>query len=159
MTALKRLKFKMIETVLAYLVNKDEVLLLYRNKKKNDINEGKWIGVGGHIEIGESPSDALIREVKEETNLDVITFTKRGEILFINNDFKEIMHLYVVNEYKGDIKECDEGELRYFKIKDIFSLPMWEGDKIFLDKLFNTDEVFSLTLTYNGNKLIKSEFH
>ena len=67
-----------METVLCYLFKDEEVLMLYRNKKKIDINKGKWIGVGGHIESGEDCDVALIREVKEETNLDLLSFVKRG---------------------------------------------------------------------------------
>lgn len=54
-----------------YIEKDDEVLMLYRNKKKNDINKGKWLGVGGHIEEGESPYECVVREIKEETGLEV----------------------------------------------------------------------------------------
>ena len=58
-------------TTLCYIENDDKYLMLHRVKKQNDINKGKWIGVGGHTEDQESPEECLLREVKEETGLDV----------------------------------------------------------------------------------------
>ena len=147
----------MVETVLAYIERNDEYLLLYRNKKKNDINLGKWIGVGGHIEENETPEQALIREIKEETNLDVNTFEKRGIVYFYNNDFSEVMHLYIVKDYSGEIKECDEGILEFKKKNELFELPMWEGDKYFLKLLLEDSPYFELELFYNGDNLVSIE--
>ena len=146
----------MEETVLAYIQKDNQYLLLFRNKKKNDINKGKWIGIGGHIESGETPESALIREIKEETNLDVLDYTKRGIVYFINNDFSEVMHLYVVNKYQGEIGDCDEGELRFVDIDKMDELPMWEGDKIFLAYLKDNHPYFELELTYDGDELKSS---
>ena len=56
-------------TTLCYLEKNDSYLLLHRIKKQNDINKDKWIGVGGHFEDFESPEECLLREVKEETGL------------------------------------------------------------------------------------------
>lgn len=128
----------MDETVLAYIFKDDEVLMLYRNKEKDDINKNKWVGVGGHLEKGESKDAALIREIKEETNLDVIDYSFLATLIFINNDYKEIMYLYRVDSFSGEIKECDEGELKFIKVKDLLSLNMWEGDKYFLELLVNS---------------------
>ena len=147
----------MVETVLAYIQRNNQYLLLYRNKKKNDINEGKWIGVGGHVEKGETPEDALIREIKEETNLEVLEYSKRGIVYFINNNISEVMHLYVVNKVKGSIGECDEGELRYVDIDKMDQLPMWEGDKIFLQYLIENRPYFELELIYDGDELKSSK--
>ena len=146
-----------IETVLAYIKKDDQYLLLYRNKKENDLNKNKWIGVGGHLEKGETPEDALIREIKEETNYDVLSFSKRAIIYFENEDFKEAMHLYLVDKVKGELKECDEGTLKYFKESELFNLPMWEGDKIFLKYLLSNRPYFELKLIYRGDSLIKCE--
>ena len=74
------------ETVLAYIEKDNSYLMLLRNKKKHDINANKWIGVGGHLEKEETPEDALIREIKEETGLDVISYSKKGLIHFNYDD-------------------------------------------------------------------------
>lgn len=140
-------------TVLAYIKKDDCYLMLLRNKKQNDMNEGKWLGIGGHVEENETPDQALIREVKEETNLDVISYTYRGLLTFINNDYQEIMHLYTVEKFSGELKECDEGTLKYQKIKDIPNLNIWEGDKVFLVLIAKDVPFFKLTLIYENDKL------
>ena len=146
----------MVETVLAYIKKDNRYLLLFRNKKKIDINKGKWIGVGGHVEINETPDQALGREIKEETGYDVISYKKRGIVYFMYGEFSEIMHLYTVDEIKGEMIECDEGVLKYFAKEEMLTLPMWEGDKIFLNYLFNEEPYFELELYYEDDKLISS---
>ena len=146
------------ETVLAYIEKNNSYLMLLRNKKKHDINANKWIGVGGHLEKDETPEDALIREIKEETGLDVISYSKKGLIHFNYDDISELMHLYVVNDYKGELIECDEGTLKWIKKSDLFSLELWEGDKIFLKKILNNEPYFELELNYLKDKLISYRF-
>ena len=145
----------MDKTVLAYIKKDGQFLMLYRNKKKQDINKGKWIGIGGHLEQGENKEQALVREIKEETGLDVLHYIYRGELLFINNDFEEVMYLYLVDEVSGDLIECDEGELAWIKEDDLMSLNMWEGDYKFLPLLINTDEFIRLELRYSDDQLVE----
>jgi 8-oxo-dGTP diphosphatase len=148
----------MKKTVLCYLKNNDSFLMLYRNKKANDINEGKWIGVGGHIEQGENKEEALIREVKEETGLTLFSFKEHAEILFKENDFEEIMYLYTSDDFAGNIIECDEGILKWIPINKIKDLPMWEGDYLFLDKIINnSDSYYKMKLVYKNGHLVESE--
>ena len=128
--------------------------MMYRNKKKNDINHLKYIGIGGHLEQGETKEAALIREVKEETGLTLNSFKYRGELIFINGDFQEVMYLYISNDFSGDLIDCDEGELLWVDEKDLLSLNMWEGDKYFLDPLIHTDEFIKMTLIYEGDELV-----
>lgn len=149
---------KIRETVLAYIEKDNSYLMLLRNKKKHDINANKWIGVGGHLEKEETPEDALIREIKEETGLDVISYSKKGLIHFNYDDISELMHLYVINDFKGEFIECDEGTLKWIKKSDLFSLELWEGDKIFLKKLINNEPYFELELNYLKDKLISYKF-
>ena len=145
----------MDKTVLCYLQKNDSYLFLYRNKKENDLNEGKWIGVGGHIEKGETKEDALKREIKEETNLDIRSFTYHGEIIFKNDDYEEVMYLYTSDDFLGEMKPCDEGELNWVKKTDIMNLNLWEGDKVFLPLLIEGKKDIKLTLIYSGKKLVK----
>ena len=144
----------MDKTVLCYLERNNQYLMLFRNKKKNDLNGSKWIGVGGHLEKGETKEQALIREIKEETGLDIISFTYRGELLFINDDFEEIMYLYTSSDFKGELKECDEGELKYIDIDEVYDLPMWDGDRLFLPLIQQNKGVFEMSLGYDGDQLL-----
>lgn len=148
---------KVIDTTMIYLKKDDCYLLLYRNKKKNDINEGKWIGVGGHVEEGETIDQCAIRETKEETGLDVHSLKCAGEVLFIDENLKMMMYIYEIEDFSGELIECNEGELKWIPIKDIYNYPMWEGDKAFLPLLINHAPYFKMRLTYQHNELIKVE--
>lgn len=133
--------------------------MLFRNKKDNDLNKGKYLGIGGKIEKDESITEALKREVKEETNLELVEFKYLGIVNFINDSYKEVMHLFTSNNYRGKLGKCDEGDLIWVKKNDIFNLNLWEGDKIFLERMLNNNnDFFVLNLYYSKNILKKSEF-
>ncbi len=144
-------------STLVYLEKGDAYLMLHRIKKKNDINHDKWIGVGGGFEPGESPEDCMRREVKEETGLTVLSHRFRGIVTFLTDQGEdEYMHLFTVDDWSGEIIECDEGELAFIKKHELRALPMWEGDKIFLDLLEANAPFFSLKLSYCGDLLIEA---
>ena len=147
----------MILTTLCYIENEDSFLMLHRSKKKNDINHDKWIGVGGKFEENESPEECLLREVREETGLELIEYRLRGIITFVSDRWEtEYMFLYTSDNYFGEQKECDEGELVWVKKDQVEELSIWEGDKIFLRLLRDDSPFFSLKLRYEGEKLIES---
>lgn len=145
----------MINTTLCYLERGDQYLMLHRVKKENDLNHDKWIGIGGKFEDKESPEDCLLREAREETGLTLTDYRYRGLVTFISDQWPtEYMHLFTATGWEGEPHECDEGELAWIKKTDLLSLPLWEGDKIFL-RLLDTDEpFFSLKLQYEGEKLV-----
>ena len=140
-------------TVQVYLKKDNSYLLLYRNKKKNDMSEGKWIGVGGHVEKGETIDDAVIREVYEETGLTIHSLKCDGEVLFINNDYEEMMYVYEISDFSGELKDCNEGELAWIDIDEMLTLPMWEGDKAYLP-LLRRHEYFRLEIRYRDKTLV-----
>ena len=146
---------KVINTVTCYLIRGDEFLLLYRNKKKNDFNKGKYIGVGGHIESGETPDIAIDREVKEETNFDIISKELRALIIFYFDEFIEHMYLYTSHDFQGEMKECNEGTLKWVDYHDFDKIPMWEGDKYFIKPLINNEPYFEMSFLYQGDKLLE----
>ena len=152
------MKKKIPETVLAYIQKDNCFLMLYRNKKKVDINKGKWLGVGGHLEKGETKDDALRREVKEETGFLVHRYEYKGKIYFNYDGYSEIMHLYLITEVEGEMTECNEGELHYIPIERLNELDMWEGDKIFIPYLLEDKPYFELELNYQGNDLVSYRF-
>ena len=145
---------KEIDTVSIYLFKEDKILLLYRNKKENDINHNKYIGVGGHIELGETSDIAIDREVKEETNFDIISKKYVAKINFVFDDFKEHMYLYTSNDFKGEMKECNEGTLEWIPLTKLNEIPMWEGDKYFLNPILKGEPFNEFTMIYEGDKLI-----
>ena len=145
------------KTVLCYLEKNNQYLMLHRVKRKKDLNKGKWIGLGGHIEENESPDEALVREVYEESGLLINSFKRNGIIEFVNDDYKELMYLYTSADFNGEIIECDEGILKWIPKNEIFNLNLWDGDRVFLNKLLNNDSYFEIRLIYEKNKFIRSE--
>ena len=145
------------KTVMIYLEKDDSYLMIYRNKKKNDINEGKYLGIGGHIEEDETKEEAVVREVKEETGLNLKSFTYLGLVHFQENDYKEDMFIFHSLDFEGTLIECNEGELHYVKKKDILSLPLWEGDHYFIELINRGIKDFELSLQYKDGKIIHYE--
>ena len=142
-------------STICYLDNGSEILLLHRNKKPNDIHEGKWISVGGKFEAGETPEECAIREIKEETGLTATKLDLRG---FITFTFSYIMVkigivlLYVVTEFEGEIfEECDEGTLEWVPYDQVMAKPTWEGDYIYLDWLVKQTPYFSAKFPHDTN--------
>lgn len=145
-------------TTLCYLEKDGRYLMLHRVKKKNDENHDKWIGVGGHFEENESPEDCMKREIFEETGFTPTKWRYRGVVTFVSDVYPtEEMHLFTVTEWNGEQKECDEGVLEWIEKPRLLSLPMWEGDKIFLSLIDSEDTpFFRLKLVYEGEKLVES---
>ncbi len=147
----------MKNTTLIHIEKDGKYLMLHRIKKQNDINKDKWIGIGGKFLENESPEECAIREAKEETGLTLNSLEYRGIVTFVpNNTEGEYMHVFVCKDFSGKVKDCDEGDLQWIEKEKIYSLPIWEGDKIFL-KLLETDApFFSLKLVYNDDALTKA---
>ena len=143
-------------TTLCYIFDKNKVLMLFRNKKEQDENEGKWIGVGGKLEAGESPEECLLREVGEETGLTLTSYVFRGIITFVSDRFEdEYMLLYEGRSFTGTLREdCPEGELRWTDREKVLQLPMWEGDRLFLEPFFQGEDLIFMKLVYKGDSLV-----
>lgn len=144
-------------TTLCYLKKDDKYLMLHRTKKEHDINKDKYIGVGGHIEHGESPEECIRREVLEETGLTMNKYKLRGLITFVIDDVDEYTFLYTCEDFSGEVKECDEGELMWIPVDEVEKLPIWEGDKIFFRLLCEEREFFSLKLVYVRDELVEAK--
>lgn len=137
-------------TTLCYLIKDNKYLMLHRTKKEHDINSGKYIGVGGHIEEGESPLDCIKREVKEETDLTLNSARYRGHITFVMGDETEYAHLFTSEDFTGTLNtDCSEGELSWVDIDKVLDLNLWEGDRVFLKLLNERQDFFSLKLVYD----------
>jgi len=144
----------MFNSTLCYIERGDAWLLLHRVKKKNDLNQDKWIGLGGKFEENESPEECVLREVKEESGLTLTSYRYRGVVTFVSDKAEgEYMHLFTADGFVGEAGECDEGVLEWIKKSDFAALPQWEGDKIFLRLLEENAPFFSLKLVYAGDRL------
>ena len=149
-----------MNSTLCYIRNdKNEYLLLHRNKKENDLNEGKWIGVGGKFEEGETADECVVREVYEETGLTLTDYHLHGIVKFISDTWEnEDMYLYSATGYTGTLNTaCDEGELCWVPADKVLSLPTWEGDKYFLEPLLAGEPKINMLVEYRGDKLIRHE--
>ena len=147
----------MLNTTLCYVTRGDEVLMLHRVKKKNDINQDKWIGIGGKFEGEESPDECLLREAKEETGLTLTSWRCRGVVTFLSDTYEgEYMYLFTADGFEGVLTDCPEGDLQWVSREFVDSLPTWEGDKIFLDLLWEDAPFFLLKLRYEGEKLAEA---
>lgn len=163
----------MKQTTLCYLERDNQYLMLHRVKKENDASHDKWIGVGGKCEADESPDECMLREVKEETGLDVTSWQYRGIVTFISDIWPcEYMHLFTADrwnrgngsseemERESELANCDEGDLEWIDKQKLFQLTLWPGDRIFLRLIMDPSQpFFSLKLVYKGDDLVEAKLN
>ena len=155
----------MKNTSLCYIESDGKYLMLHRVRKENDENRDKWIGVGGKFEPGETPEECAVREIQEETGIlfrrEKLRF--RGIVTFVSDEWgTETMFLYTaqLSDSQNGLSEKEvpqengEGTLEWIRKEAAASLPIWEGDKIFLRLLAENASFFSLKLVYSGEKLV-----
>lgn len=147
----------MKQTTLCYIERDGQYLMLHRTKKENDENRDKWIGVGGHIEPGETPEQCILRECREETGLRLLDCRPRGIVHFRSDIYPaEDMHLFSATRFTGSLTLCNEGELAWIRKDRLSSLALWEGDRVFLGLLDTRQDCFDLTLEYRGEALARA---
>ena len=147
----------MKETTLCYIENNHCYLMLHRTRKAGDPNRDKWLGIGGHIEPGETAAECILREALEETGLTLLDCTCRGIVHFRSDCWEdEEMHLYTATRFRGELIPCSEGDLEWVDKDRLWELPLWEGDRIFLELLNAGAPSFDLTLEYRGEKLMRA---
>jgi len=140
-----------------YIQKDNKTLMLYRNKKKNDINHGKWIGIGGKFDVGESPEECLLREVREEAGVLLTEYQLKGILTFqVIDDLSEPMYIFVytASAYEGEVGECDEGTLAWIDTDKILELELWEGDRLFWGWMLEEKGFFSANFKYKQDKLV-----
>ncbi|MCU0082918.1 NUDIX hydrolase [Streptococcus danieliae] len=146
---------------ICYLDNGQEFLLLYRNKKPNDVHEGKWIGVGGKVEAGESPEECAKREVFEETGYVVEAMDLVGLITFpaFTPGTDWYTYVYRVHDFTGEQIESPEGTLAWVPYDQVLAKPSWEGDHLFLQWILDQKPLFSAKMAYEGQELTDWSVH
>lgn len=140
---------------LCYVIDKEnkKTLMLHRIKKQIDYHKGKWNGLGGKFEPGESPEECAIREIKEESGLDVISLKLKGFITFPLFDEVDDWYVFIftIENYSGELINSNEGKLEWIPNEEVTSLNLWDGDKIFIKWLYQ-EKFFSAKFNYeNGN--------
>ena len=132
--------------------------MLHRVKKENDMHKNKWNGLGGKLIPGESPEECVIREIKEESGLNIKTPSLKGIITFPKFDDIEdwLVFVFTANQFSGDLIDSDEGNLKWIDDSDLLNLNMWEGDRIFIPWL-SKNKLFSAKFYYSNNNYIKHE--
>lgn len=140
---------------LCYIKNKNKTLMLFRNKKPNDYHEGKWNGLGGKFEQGETPEECAVREVREESGLLIKNPKLHGIITFPMFDGKKdwYVFMFTANEFDGELIDSKEGKLEWIPDEKLMDLNLWDGDKIFIPWL-NQDKFFSAKFVYENGKYI-----
>ncbi|MCL2881861.1 MAG: 8-oxo-dGTP diphosphatase [Coriobacteriia bacterium] len=141
-----------------YIQQDDKTLMLYRNKKEHDINEGKWLGVGGKFEPGETPEQCLLREVQEETGVTLTEFKLHGVMTFVTLDgSSEPLYIFIftASAYTGVVGDCDEGTLAWIDTDKVPELERWEGDHLFWEWIVDGAPFFSAYFEYDGDVLSK----
>ncbi|MBU2639018.1 MAG: 8-oxo-dGTP diphosphatase [Nanoarchaeota archaeon] len=141
---------------LCYIKNNGKTLMLHRVKKQNDMHEGKWNGLGGKLEAGETPEECVIREIKEESGLVLKNPMLKGLLTFptFNNNEDWRVFVFVANEFEGELIESNEGNLKWINDNEVLGLNLWEGDRIFLEWL-DKEGFFSGKFVYSDGKLIE----
>jgi 8-oxo-dGTP diphosphatase len=139
---------------LCYCRNEGKTLMIHRVKKENDMHEGKWNGLGGKLEPGETPEECVVREVREESGLHIHNPLLKGLLTFPAFDgFDDwYVFVFVATEFEGELIDSAEGDLQWIDDSQLLDLPLWDGDKIFLTWL-KKSEVFSAKFIYKNGKL------
>lgn len=141
----------MILATLCYVKQNGKTLMVHRNKKPNDIHEGKWNGLGGKFEAGETPEECVQREVHEEAGLVIRNPRLHGLLMFPKfkgNDW--YVFVFTATDFSGELIESPEGRLEWIDDDGFAGLNLWESDRIFLPWL-EEGKFFSARFEYAGN--------
>jgi 8-oxo-dGTP diphosphatase len=147
----------MILATLCYIHHDGHTLMLHRIKRTDDIHAGKWNGLGGKFEPGESPEECVIREVREESGLEIVNPRLHGLLMFPGfkgNDW--YVFVFTAEKFSGELKENGEGYLKWLPDTELESLPLWPSDHIFLPWL-REEMFFSAKFVYEGNEYLRHE--
>ncbi len=143
----------MLLATLCYVKHNRHTLMVYRNKKPGDIHAGKWNGLGGKFEPGETPEECVIREVREESGLEIMNPRLHGLVMFPGfkgNDW--YVFVFTATEFTGELIESPEGVLRWVPDEELESLSLWPSDRIFFQWM-REGKFFSAKFVYEGEEM------
>jgi 8-oxo-dGTP diphosphatase len=129
--------------------------MIHRIKKENDMHLGKWNGLGGKLEPGETPEECALREICEESGLLAHNPHLKGFLTFpgFANDEDWYAFVFVVHDFEGELVESPEGILQWIDDDELLQLNLWEGDLIFLPWL-QQEGFFSGKFVYEDGRLV-----
>jgi len=139
---------------LCYIKSNNQTLMIHRIKKQNDMHEGKWNGLGGKVDPGESPEECVIREIEEESGLKINNPVLKGFLTFpkFSKNVDWYVFVYEAHEFTGQLIDSNEGKLKWINNSELVNLNLWEGDKYFF-KWMNENKFFSAKFNYKNGKL------
>jgi 8-oxo-dGTP diphosphatase len=143
---------------LGYIRRAGKTLMIHRVKKQNDVHQGKWNGLGGKLEPGETPEECIIREIREESGLAARDPELKGFLTFpgFANDEDWYAFVFVVRDFTGELIDSPEGFLSWIDDERLIELPLWEGDYIFLPWL-DRPGFFSGKFCYTDGNLVSHD--
>lgn len=144
---------------LVYVRDGDRTLMLHRNARPDDTHFGKWNGLGGKFEPGESPEQCMRREVLEESGLTVEEAELKGILTFPDFDGEHDWYafVFVVTRTTGALgPDPAEGSLAWVPTAALLDLTLWEGDRVFLPWL-DLPGTFSAVFEYRAGRLMRHE--
>ena len=142
-----------ILATLCYVKRDGHTLMVHRNKKVNDIHEGKWNGLGGKFEAGETPEKCVSREILEESGLSIQNPKLCGLLMF--PEFKDndwYVFVDTATDFTGELIDSPEGKLEWIPDEKILELNLWESDHIFVPWI-QESKFFSAKFEYEKNKM------
>jgi 8-oxo-dGTP diphosphatase len=143
----------MILATLCYIQRAGQTLMIHRIKRADDIHLGKWNGLGGKFEPGESPEECVVREVREESGLELQQPRLCGLLMFPGfkgNDW--YVFVFTAHAFNGELTENYEGYLEWIPDDKLESLPLWPSDHIFLPWI-RSGKFFSAKFVYEGDEM------
>lgn len=144
---------------LCYLRRDGHTLMIHRNKRAGDIHQGKWNGLGGKLNPGESPEQCVIREVREECGLNIRNPRYHGLLMFANFKGEDwFVWVFSATDFDGNLTETGEGTLQWIPTLELPRLPLWPSDLIFFPWL-ERDGVFSARFQYAGEEMLGHEVY
>ena len=143
----------MILATLCYVKRDGRTLMVHRNRKPKDIHAGKWNGLGGKFETGETPEECVRREVREESGLLIQNPRLHGLLMFPKFKGDDwYVFVFTATEFSGDLIDSPEGHLEWIEDGQLADLNLWESDRIFFPWI-EAGRFFSAKFEYEGDEM------
>ena len=150
-----------ILATLGYVLSPDRqrVLMIHRNSRKDDHHVGKYNGLGGKLESTEDAAAGMRREIREEAGIDCIALSLRGTMNwpgFGAHGEGWFVFLFLVTQFSGTPLEHNPvGSIEWIRIDQLHTLPLWDGDREFLPLVFDQDpRPFHGVMPYRDGRML-----